>query len=375
VGIVVPIGKGDTLQRALQRAEERESQSTVRGDLIYSPEFKYPVHTERLRWTRTRDIISRSSPGDDEDANYVEMIARQAASVEMILRGEHEGSARNARNAEICDRVLLGTFPTINPDAFARRQDDFFFVLVSAGLIEFVYQASKAVVLSWKPTAPSGGAAVAFKGEPEDVEAVLAENPLPLSLLAMTLQEYLFNGLPRAIGYAPPPQNYQLPLLILTNFNERFIVAHEYGHTLHDALDMVHPGDSVITEEFAADILGFQLALQSGWVLDRMPPNFSTQGAYFVLTALDIIRKALDVVRYGEVREDRRFASHPPISHRLERLRQCYLQTISDREDSLSIRPALQPANTLELLWTRLLDEGMKEKWRGRNLHPIWEGV
>ena len=373
LGIVVPIGHGDTLQGALQKAGERESQSSIRGDWIHSSGFKYPTHTERLRWARTREIITRSSPGADEDSSYLEIVARQAASVEMILRGE-QGDQHNTRNAAICDHVLLGTFPTINPDAFARRHRDFFFVLLSAGLIEFVYQAAKAAVLSWKPVMPGGGAA-AFKSEPEDVEAVLAENPLPVSLLGMTLQAYLFRGLPRAVGYSPPPRNYQLPLQILTNCNERFIVAHEYGHTLHDALDVVHPGASVIEEEFAADIFAFHLVVASGRVLDLMPPNFSTQGAYFTLTALDIIRQALDLVRYGEIREDRGFAGHPPVAHRLERLRQCYLQTVSNRDDALSIRPALSAARTLQLLWSRLRKEGAEEKWPGCELHRIWKGV
>lgn len=371
----MPIAKGDALEIALAAAKRREREAELSGDFVFSPPFfKYPVRTERLRWARTRDILQRTSPGPDEDGVYLEMIARQAASIEVILRQEHTDSP-NLRCQQICDRLLLATLPVLDSSACARRHGDFYFVQISAGLIDFAYQASKAVVFSWKPVPAAAGSAFSFKCEPDDVQEVLAANPIPLRLLRMTIENYLFNGLPRVVGYAPPPSNYQAPLTLLTASNERFVIAHEYCHTLHDALDIVHGGNAMHSEEFASDVLAFHLVAESGHQLDLLPPNMSTQGVYFVLTALDVLRQALDLARFGAVRNDQPFVGYPPISQRLQVLRECYLKTVTTQDNDDSIRAALFPANTLSLLWKRLLDDDVAASWSAHTLSRVWEGI
>ena len=370
-GLLRPVSQGDVLERALQKAAARENAATEHDGWIFSSRQRYPAPLERRRWQRTRDIIRRTSPGADEDPAYLEMVARQAASIEMILRGEHDDQ-NDATTAQVCDRVVLGTLPTVDPGAFARRHQDVFFVLVSAGLIDFTYQMAKATVLAWRPVAPQQGAAAAFCNEPEDVAAVLAENPHPLQLFRATLEEFLFRGVPRAGRPSPPPPDYQLPLQLLTNFNERFILAHEYVHTLHDASGLGQAGDALAMEEFAADVFAFRLLASSGDILDLVPPNLSTQGAFFVLTASDLIRRSLDLVRDGALHDEVAFGGHPPVAQRLDVLRQCYLREVTDRDDDDSIRAALNPARTLEVLWARLLEEGITQRWHGAPLHPIW---
>ncbi|MGI8570982.1 MAG: hypothetical protein ACR2KT_19035 [Methylocella sp.] len=374
LGVATFISKGDALEAALKRADVRERECVIRDGYVQTPAFKYPERTERLRWARTRNILLRSSPGPDEDGNYLEMIARQAASIEMILCQEHTDQP-NQRSQELCDHLLLGTLPTLQPSAFARRHGDFHFVQISAGLMEFAYQSSKAVVLSWKPMNGPESNRSEFKCEPEDVQSVLSKNPLPLQLMRLTIENYLFDGWPRATAYAPPPINYQAPLELLINCTERFIIAHEYCHNLYDAFDIVPPGDPLRGEEFAADVLAFHLVAESGFCLDRLPPNVSTQGAYFVLASLGVIHMALDLARYGEVREDLGFAGHPPIKQRLQVLRECYLQTVTREDSDLSIRAVLFAAETLDLLWRGLLDDGIVARWRDRVVHPIWAGV
>ena len=375
IGPSTPIARTDNLQAALAHASQRERSAELRGDFFSVSGMRYPARHERLRWARTREILSRSSPGPQEDGSYIEMIARQAASIEMVLRQEHTDSP-NLRLQDICDRVLLGTLPTFNPTAYAHRFGDFFFVLIGAGLIDFVYQAAKAVVLSWKPVPPAPGGAYGFKCEADDVAEVLAANPLPMKLLSRTIESYLFTGVPRVESNAPPAPNYQAPLSILTNCNERFVIAHEYAHTLHDALDIVVQTDNAMHgEEFASDVMAFRWVAQSGRELDWLPPNVSTQGAFFVLTALDVIRQAQDLARFGEVRADLGLTGHPPTAQRLHVLHDCYLQTVTRQDDDLSIRATLFPARTLELLWKRIVDDGVAAAWHGRTLSPIWNGM
>ena len=108
------------------------------------------------------------------------------------------------------------------------------------------------------------------------------------------------------------------------------------------------------------------------WAIDRMPANIATYGAFFVLTALDVIRKTLDVVRHGAVQEDRGFVSHPPIAQRLGTMREMYAQLYPEKDDQNSIRAALIPAQTLDLLWTRMMEQA--GPWQsGRKLHPMWD--
>jgi len=374
---VAPLGtpgdRADVLAQALAHAQAREAGCVERDGYLHTNIFRYPVASERKRFARTREILERSSPGPDEDGVYLEMIARQAASIEMMLRGEL-AAAPAAKMQQICDRVLLGTLPTVDLDAYAKRHGDFYFVQLSAGLIDFLYQTSKAVVLSWKPSPPPQGAGVSFKCEPEDVQSVLAADPAPYRLFVATLEAYLFRGSPRSATSRLPPQQYHPPLEMLTNFNERFVLAHEYCHTLHDAFDIVHTGVA-FGEEFASDAIAFQLVAESGQQLDRVPPNMSTLGSYYVLTALGVIHEALDVVRFGAVQPDKGFLGHPPVEARLDALRTWYQEKVSRDDGMLAMKAALYPANTLRLLWQRLRDDGVAERWKGRELDPVWAGV
>ena len=56
-------------------------------------------------------------------------------------------------------------------------------------------------------------------------------------------------------------------------------------------------------------------------------------------------------------------------------LYECYRKTVTTEDNDDSIRAALFAANTLSLLWKRLLDDGMTASLRGRTLSKVLEGV
>jgi hypothetical protein len=368
LGVTRPIASGDALAQALAHAERREHTGEVRGEHVRVGPFRYALATERQRWARTREIVQRVAPGRDEDARQLEMVARQAAAVEIVLRGECGGAA-DPRLQALCDRLLLGTLPSFDLAASSRRHGDHYLVLVSAGLIDFTYQLAKATLLSWKPVASRPGS---FLCERADVEAMLEQTPLPLGLLRTTIEHYLFHGVPRAPDAPAPPPHIHPPLDTLTAFNERFVIAHEIAHALHEDLDIVHAGMGARGEEFAADVWALRWTMESAHLLDDMAPNVAAQGAFFTLTVLDVLHQALDLARHGEVRTGARFAGHPPTEQRLDTLREAYRELVTREDDNLSLRAALFPAETLSLMWQRLLGDGSTASWPRRRLHASW---
>lgn len=371
LGLSAGVVRDDVIEQALALATRREREATIDGGKVRAYGFSYPLEMERKRWARTRDIIQRVAPGPLESPNALEFLARQAASIEMILRGEHTDTP-NTRANDVCDRVLIGTLPSIAPEAKAVTIKNHFTILLTAGLIDFVYQIAKAVVLSWDVRRnPSGG--VSARGEPDDMDRVLAVNPRVVSHALGTYVNFLFHGLPRVEGLGAPPMDHQLPLTVLINFNERFVLAHEYSHTLFESLGFDAPDDLPRhAEELGADWTAFELLAESGWVLDRLPPNVSLQGAFFVFAVLETLRRATDIARFGEVRQDAGFASHPPLSLRRETLLQWYRERVGQGDDDDSVKGALMPSRSATHLWSKIEEPLRKYCELGLPLHAMW---
>ncbi len=373
LGVAEPIGKGNPLARARENAAAREQQAQLIDGQLRSQFGRYPEATERLRWARTREILERAAPGVDEDGVYLEMLARQAASIEMVLRSEHSDTP-NPVGAALCDSVVLATLPALLPDASSRRFGDSSLVFVSAGLMDWVYQATKVSVLSWQQLTGKEHY-VSFRNTSEAVDTMLDTDPRPAALLADVLESYLFSGIARPQVSVMPQASLQAPLAVLTNFNERFIVAHEYGHAMHDANDIVLPGRADGAEEYAADAFAFDLVIRSGFEIDDVAPNVAAQGAWFVLTALDVLREALDMARLGAIGPDTGSAQHPPVQARHARLRERYLETVSDEDGDLWIDAAVAPSRALRQVWERVLKSGRPSGWQGRAVFAGWDGV
>lgn len=379
-GLVAPLFTTDQLGRALAAADEREAATHVAPPWAYTRSAKRLLVPEQALWRRTREILQRSRPGPDEDGRYLEMLARQAASVEMALcnelvdrddDGPPLGPAEPALRA-LCQRTLLGTLPTQEPGAYSRQHEGHYFAQVSAGLMDFVYQLTKITVQAWPRKPAPKGSLVSFSSIPEEIDAHIDAHPELTRALHDVLRRYLFEGVPRQRDSSAPPDPYTVPLEMLTQWNERFVVAHEYAHVLHAAHDVVYPEGGAPAEELAADMLAFRWLALSGVHLDRVAPNMATQGAHFVITALEVLRQARDIVRHGAVQAARPDAAHPAPTQRLAVLNDCHRRWISAEDDDLSIRGAMVPVRTLHSLWAHLLREGAPAEWAGRPLHVMW---
>src|SRR5260370_39442664 len=275
LGIAPRLTEAEILELALKQAKVYREQSTRQGDFIRIGVFKYPARLEELRWRQTDEVIRRILPGVDEDPKYLAMLARQAASLEIVLSKAHTHSP-DPKTSALWQRVFLGTTTDHSANAESYKTGGDALVLLNFGLIDFLYQTAKSVVLSWRPLEPEPNTSGTLGVSIADIEQVLDKNPYPLELLSKTLHAFMFEGRPRAIGYDPPPTEFVPPLTLLTNFTERFVIAHEYGHALWQELNpqYVRPaGISQWADEFNADFFAFFFTFMSVSRISPFPPN------------------------------------------------------------------------------------------------------
>ena len=362
------------LAAALEKSAARKASFTdAAGGQLKDGVFTYDAETERHRWRLTDEIIRRAAPGPREDPHYLAVLARQAASVEYVLRAA-PGEA-GTMNSSVCDRVVLGTIGEPRSHAFTQSVGDGVVIAMSAGMIDWMYQAAKANVLSWVREEAQAGSAVTFGTDPVEVAAQLDRDPRPLELLGDTLATWLYDGVPRASYSTQPPPEYHPPLALLINGAERFVLAHEYGHVLLRHTDSSDgAGEDAWSKELHADAAAFVLSVESGAVLDRLPANIALTGAIVSMHAHATLQKAITLATTGEVQSEAS-STHPPFALRMEQLTQAYIHHHPDpaaaEED---VKGMHVPAVVGDLMFERVRP-GIEASYRaGRPLHHIWTG-
>jgi hypothetical protein len=367
-------GRGATLARADERIA---GMRRIDPDIV-DGNWRYDSALERERQSLTREIIERVDPGPYEDPSFMAMLARQAASVELAVRG----AAVTQAAAEALGRIIVGTTGEPRSEAYCAQVAAGVVVAVSAGMIEFLYQSAKAVALAWPPTNPAAGYVQGVSVLPERIEAALASDPYPVELLRDTLTTWLYEGRPRAIHSRLPPAEVHAPITLLINGAERFILAHEYGHALIDHLRVLAPDAAVPNDcserwqrEFAADAFAVQAVVASSRTLDRLPANLGLLGAMLAMKACEIFDEAflISASAGDPPKTVAASMSHPPFARRRALLEELYVAR-HDRNPTAARRdlPGMQAAsNTLDLLWARAAPEVAAAK-AGRVPHPIW---
>jgi hypothetical protein len=370
---------GDITQAALDMVTKREGALIEDGPYLREGVFKYEVQTERDRWAATRALIRRTAPGPYEDPNYLVLIAREAASVEWFI--ENTGGGEPAE--EVINRIVIGTTGAPQSEGFTRPVGGSTAIIaISAGMIDLLYQTSKAVVLSWKENPAPEGTSVAFSGRRDDTIAVIDANPYPVELLRDTLATWFYEGFPRAKDSTTPPPQYHPPLSILIKGAERFIVAHEYGHAFMDVLGLLGPDGSRVLppppangpeRELRADLFATVAVAQSARRLDHLPPNMALQGAIVAMKAHQVFLRAVGIAMNGVPIPDQGSESHPPFDARLKQLQDWYVKNHPDPKAAQEDLGAMRvPAETVELLWERAQPQLLAQFIAGRQVAPIW---
>lgn len=368
----------DVYQLARNLAKERQDAMVLDGEYLRESVFRFPVDLERQRWAELRAIMDRVHPGPDEDANYFNIVGRQAATLQAWLLGHTQ---RRKKVEDLTSRILLGTTGEPRSHAAAERVGAFVYIVMSAGMIDFLYQTAKAVVLSWKVNDAPDGWAVSYSSREEDTAEELSKNTYPIDLMHDTLSTWLYEGFPRAPHAATPAAVYHPALSLLITMAERSVIGHEYGHAFMDHFpsEQIDPRFSGVKaptgpweRELRADAFSFVALNDTAAEYDGTPSPISLQGAALSFKAHEIFERALGIALRGD---DTIGASstHPPFSTRLDLLRQMFIEGHPEptrAEDDLV--GVLVPSRTADQLWARVAPRLEGQHRARRQLHSIW---
>lgn len=335
---------------------------------------------EERRIALAEDLVRRTDPGPFEDPNYFALLAYQAASIELALPDAIDG-----RKIEWgWEKFLLGTIHAPQVNAYSETfssADNYTIVVLFSALVEFAYQAAKAVIAALHPvqsTAP--GTSVMTEANDQHIADELSHNKEPIERLYRTLEEYYFiTGYPRRFYNESPPAQQVIPLTLLIDMAERWIIAHEYGHGVAAQLGFAERAAPAAVnkdwaEEYFADQHGMILTALSAKRLDHVGPGFSLAGPVFALACLEVLRRSLSVVRHGTVLPDSGGGDHPPNQMRIKNILNAF-DFFFDVDDEGSAQLALRGPD-----WTPVDSESRRALHATVMLWPnvlytIWDHV
>ncbi|UVT18566.1 MAG: hypothetical protein H8K03_12085 [Nitrospira sp.] len=363
-------------------------------NLVRRGVFKYRRESEISRIARAKSIICHVAPGPFEDPIYFAILAYQAASVEMA----YEGLYQKRPIPVDFSKFLLGTlhFPLVNAFADKITKTPYTIVVIFSALIDFFYQAAKAVVEAVNPlmsTDPRSSVVVNF--DPEVIRTRLDSDSRSAERLYQTLRGYFVDGKARASAGEIIPQEHYPVLSLLVGMAERWTIAHEYGHGLAPSFERVPPTvNPVRTEEYFADRHATIATVFSAASLDSVPPEIPLGGAIFTLACLDILQKSRSILQTGkETSSDAEQGTHPEPVSRAAEVINCFRQFFDvhyypDKGFDLKLllrkevpkthefsrehsERAYKYANVLWILW-KPVKERLLENRHNMQLHPVW---
>lgn len=280
--------------------------------------FKFDRRQEETRMRLAEDLIRRVDPGPYEDPSYLALLAFQAASIEMAFENLAGGP-----DPQRWSQFLLGTSHSNVVDSFAQtfHGDRHVVIVMTSALVDFVYQAAKALVAAQDPhLSHVSGSTLSSTTDPASIEKFIQNDPEPINRLYRTFEAYFYRGYPRAFVNEPVKAEHHPVLGSLIGLAERWAIAHEYGHGFaRDRLDRFSRAPNPAwAQEFFADQNATVLTVLSSVLLDSMPPESALASGIFVLACLDLLRRAAAVVRTGKDPGPEDDPTHPPNKQRAE---------------------------------------------------------
>jgi hypothetical protein len=353
--------------------------------------FKYERKAEKKRIALAEELIRRTKPGPFEDPNYLAMLSYQAASI--VLGSTYFLPA----NVDLgWSRFLLGTVHSSDLNAFAQTftTHDYTVVAIYSALIDFTYQTAKATIAAQAPQRTVDRRSFVTTDTSEGkLESNLKNDASPIDRLYRTLEAYFYSGYPRAFHNETVPEEQMLPLTLLINLAERWIIGHEFGHGLAAGFPFKSEQNRGLSEEYFADMQATILTVMSAVSLDAVEPEFALGGGVFALAVLEVFQQAFAIVHHGELRPAADDGIHPSNEQRTEFIFATFdFHFDHDRENkklSFVHRPegwrpiqteatilrrkrVLYWRDTLFAIWERARPRLVEDFKRKRELHPMW---
>lgn len=287
------------------------------------------------------EILERVQPGPHENPVYLDLLARQAASVERFLLDE-EGIG--PRIAEVLPRILIGSTGEPASTAGTTSDGDASVIKIPAGMIALRAGLARTVAQIQQTT--------------------IDEDSSPIGALTDTLFGWLFNGVATIEASNG-----------LAELAERFVVAHEYGHAILDQFRVPLPWlhcDEVdaLTKELRADMVATLAVVGSAAKLDGVPPRAALQGAILAVKAHEMAGRAIDMAAGETGTPGPTSAWHAPVAARLELVQQTYGSMVEDAGDEQLSKDSVLLAT--DEIWERVRPRLVAELYAGSQLHPLW---
>lgn len=300
--------------RQIWTTRETEEPNRVRRGVM-----SFDKETERQRLARAEAIIRRVEPGANEDINYLGILSYQAASVEQVLLNLATTMGvdpeRLANLEDRFARILFGTVSAARINAFSdtRTETGYSVVGLHSGLIDFMYQAAK-TVSEVVPHTRGSGPGPAFKSDMDLDGAVrrVREVPQLAERVAEALEGYYFEGYPRKRWNEAVLDESGPALSSLIGMAERWVIAHEYGHTFAMVANVSDAPNPLWAEEYFSDNWATVATVWSAWTMDSFSPEVALSGATFALACLEVARRGHSLVTAGVTSKDVGSSTHPP---------------------------------------------------------------
>lgn len=193
-------------------------------------------------------------------------------------------------------------------------------IVASVPFLPFCNMMSKVLATSLPHTFEAGRWKIDH--DPRSVTDRITRNPLILQQWARLFASYaLFGWPPEGNAVEAPSSERIVTRILLLRAIERFAIGHEYGHHWLAHEGTTTAADDIYELEHQADLFARLVSMSIG--LKEEPPNVYSIfgiGGVVILRAIDIVQRAkavllgTDVVQQG--------ASHPPVSQRLERIKE-----------------------------------------------------
>jgi hypothetical protein len=346
---------GESVFRAiLDQLHDREAGATVTNGRLRQKDspFTYPEASERRRFLRTEGIAQRVRSGPFESSHYFAMLAREAATIEMFV--EDALWARQPEAKGYSAAILPGTLPLSLSRSIPLTScdKDSAVLLLNAAFLDLCYQIIKLSVGSWTNAKSSKMGSVGFAAHAVQTRERIKSSPQIVDTLINWLHGYCRLGYLEGHSVLPPVQQ-QLPLQLLTNYAERFTLAHGYAEL--GQLDFLQPGPPPDSRPpLFCDARATETVLATAAKFDAVDPTIALQGCLIAINADDMVRRAL-----AQFPNDGSFLlpeAAPVREQRIEVARQAHLKTlqadgVGEKDARQACAAACEAADTVLLLW------------------------